>query len=214
MVKSNSPGSPRTSPVLAVAILAAFMAVISPAAPPELPPTLLNIPAPIEKPPSSAEVTLASYISARWDITIQAAERIVHLSQRAATTTQVDPLLVLAIVARESAFRYVGNAGDLNPRTARSQIDPGVAHGLMQVAGRYHPEKMPTDASGKMRLTTDAENLHIGAQILREYLDRERGNLTRALQRYNGNLVPGDYRFSEWVLRVRDQLADLKDQAA
>jgi len=56
----------------------------------------------------------------------------------------------------------------------------------MQVVGRFHVEKMPVDSNGDMRVTTDAENLYIGSQILSEYLHREHGNLATcpaALQR-------------------------------
>lgn len=153
------------------------------------------------------ESDLADHIAEKWLVELESAKRIVSLAYQAAQSADLDPLLILAVVARESAFKFNGNAGNLKVQVPGRSIDPAWAHGLMQIAGRFHPEKMPLDAHGNMRVTTDEENLHIGSRILREYLDRSRGNLTHALQRYNGNLVPGDTRFARYVLRVRDQFA-------
>jgi hypothetical protein len=155
----------------------------------------------------STEAALASYIATRWQVGAGFARRVVRMAYTAADSHSLDPLLVLAVVARESSFQHNGNAGNLEANVDIEAIDPRVAHVLMQVAGRFHPEKMPVDESGGMRVTTDEENLHIGSQILSEYLQRDRGNLTRALQRYNGNLADTDVRFARYVLRVRDQLA-------
>jgi soluble lytic murein transglycosylase-like protein len=163
---------------------------------------------------NAEEQALSAYIAARWKVELSAAQRVVQLAREAAKSNELDPLLVLAVVARESSFRHNGNAGNLNSDVENDDIDPGWAHGLMQVAGRFHPEKMPVDEQGNMRVTTDEENLHIGSRILKEYLRRDRGNLTRALQRYNGNLVEGDTRFAAYVLRVRTQLAKVAARAA
>lgn len=160
------------------------------------------------------EHALSDYIAGRWKVEGATARRVVQLAREAAKAHELDPLLVLAVVARESSFQHNGNAGNLNSDVESADIDPGWAHGLMQVAGRFHPEKMPVDEHGNMRVTTDEENLHIGSRILKEYLQRDRGDLTRALQRYNGNLVEGDTRFASYVLRVRTQLAKVAARAA
>lgn len=165
-------------------------------------------------PLNSQEQALSSYIADRWKVEQPAAQRVVQLAWDAAKSNQLDPLLVLAVVARESSFQHNGNAGNLSSNVESDDVDPGWAHGLMQVAGRFHPEKMPVDAQGNMRVTTDEENLHIGSRILKEYLQRDRGNLTRALQRYNGNLADVDTRFASYVLRVRTQLAKVAARAA
>lgn len=169
--------------------------------PPAEPP--LGQPAPL----NPEEHALSAYIAERWKVELIAAQRVVQLASGAAKAHELDPLLVLAVVARESSFQHIGNAGNFSSDVEDDDIDPAWAHGLMQVAGRFHPEKMPVDERGNMRVTTDEENLHIGSRILKEYLQRDRGNLTRALQRYNGNLVEGDTRFASYVLRVRTQLA-------
>lgn len=178
--------------------------------------TLLPVgqPAP-ERPPSmiagrlparDLEATaLPQYISSRWSIATSDARELVSLARRAAESHELDPYLVLAVIARESSFRHNGNAGSLRAGVPDADIDPGIAHGLMQVAGRFHEDKMPRDSVGRMRVTTAQENIDIGTRILREYLKQDGGNVSRALQRYNGNLSDPDRRFASYVLRVRDR---------
>lgn len=149
---------------------------------------------------------LGDYIAERWNIDPKSATRVVRMADGAAKAHNVDLLLVLAVVARESAFQYRGNAFDMRLNALTRTVNPDVAHGLMQVAGRYHPEKMPVDSNGRRRVTTDQENVQIGTQILSEYIALEDGNVARALQRYNGNTTDAERRFSSYVLRVRKDL--------
>lgn len=146
---------------------------------------------------------LSEYISRTWRVSRHEAQRIVKLANAAALRAEVDPVLVLAVVARESSFRQTGNALNQDPDAS---VNPAWAHGFMQVAGRFHPGRMPVGQDGRMRVTTDAENLRIGAQILRDYLESEGGDLVRALQRYNGNPTDVTRRFSSYVLRVKRDL--------
>lgn len=164
--------------------------------------------------PQATNVALAGYIARRWQVTTDTAHRVIRLAYWAAATHGLDPMLVLAVVARESSFQHNGNAGRLLTAVPDVDVDPKVAHGLMQVAGRHHPEKMPLDDDGRMRVTTESENLLIGSQILSEYLTRDRGDVRRALQRYNGNLADEESRFATYVLRVRAQLAKVVAEAA
>jgi len=141
-------------------------------------------------------------MSKRLDRRIPQYEARLRLLERVhyeATRAGLDPQLVLALIQVESNFRKyaVSNAG---------------ARGLMQV--------MPFWASligdGNVRKLFDTEaNLRYGCVILRYYLDRENGNLFRALGRYNGslgkpeypNLVMGALK-ANWT--YRDAQADLK----
>ncbi|MEJ6002728.1 lytic transglycosylase domain-containing protein [Paucibacter soli] len=158
-------------------------------------------------------LALSSYISERWNVKEESARRVVDIVNYAALAHELDPLLVLAVVARESAFQFTGNHFDHRLSIPQQEIDPDTAHGLMQVAGRFHPEKMPIDQEGRRRLTTDEENVLIGSQILSEYLALERGNVERALQRYNGNLVDTKRRFASYVLRVKSDFERAISQA-
>ena len=81
------------------------------------------------------------------------------------------PELVLSVIHVESAFN----------RWAISSVG---AQGFMQVMPFWLKE-IGRDGDSLFDMQT---NLRFGCTILRHYLDREKGNLTRALARYNGSL--------------------------
>ena len=84
----------------------------------------------------------------------------------------LDPQLVLGLIQVESAFR-------------RYAISIAGARGYMQVM----PFWTRLLGDGDPGQLFDARiNLRYGCTILRHYLDREQGNLFRALGRYNGSL--------------------------
>ena len=88
----------------------------------------------------------------------------------------LDPHLVLAVIDVESRFR-------------KYAVSKSGARGLMQVMPFWVKEiGAPTDNLFQERI-----NLRYGCTILRHYLDRERGNLSNALGRYNGSLGQADY---------------------
>jgi soluble lytic murein transglycosylase-like protein len=99
--------------------------------------------------------------------------RTVHFE---ATRARVDPQLVLALIQVESGFR-------------KYAVSRSGARGYMQVMpfwvgliGR------PGDNLFNLR-----NNLRYGCVILKYYIDAEKGNLQRALARYNGSLGRSDY---------------------
>ena len=106
--------------------------------------------------------------------------RLVH---QAATRSELPPELVLAVIEVESAFdRYaVSRAG---------------AQGLMQVMPFWRREIGRPDDN----LTSNATNLNYGCRILQFYIEREGGQLHRALAAYNGS--GGSRRYSNKVHRA------------
>ena len=96
--------------------------------------------------------------------------------QYEATRAGLDPQLVLGVMEVESGFRKyaVSHAG---------------ARGFMQVMP-FWVRLIGTPDQNLFQLRT---NLRYGCTILRHYLDRERGNLSNALGRYNGSLGQPDY---------------------
>lgn len=109
--------------------------------------------------------------------------RTVH---REATRVRLSPELVLAVIQVESNFD-------------RFALSSAGARGLMQVMPFWLREIGHPDAN-LFHLDT---NLRMGCTILRHYLDKEDGNLTRALARYNGSL--GSYRYPKLVYRAQDR---------
>jgi len=87
-----------------------------------------------------------------------------------AMRVDVPPELVLAVIEIESNFD-------------RWAVSSAGAQGLMQVMPFWLDELGRPDDS----LQQPQTNLRFGCTILRYYLDRERGDLKRALARYNGS---------------------------
>ncbi len=99
--------------------------------------------------------------------------RTVHYES---TRAGLDPQLVLGLIQVESGFKKyaVSHAG---------------ARGYMQVMP-FWVRQIGTREQNLFHLRT---NLRYGCTILRHYLDIERGNLFRALGRYNGSLGRAEY---------------------
>lgn len=97
-------------------------------------------------------------------------KRLLQTVKHEAAISNLDPQLVLSVITVESRFnKYaVSSAG---------------AIGLMQIMPfwlkqKNHPSHDLFDIN---------TNIHLGCSILREYLDRENGDLYYALGRYNGS---------------------------
>jgi len=95
---------------------------------------------------------------------------------REASRAKLPPELVLSVIQIESNFD-------------RFAISEAGARGLMQVMPFWLKELgRPND-----NLFNLQTNLRFGCTILRYYLDKEKGNTTRALARYNGSLGSNRY---------------------
>ncbi len=105
--------------------------------------------------------------------------RKVHAEARKA---KLEPELVMALIHVESAFE----------RYAISSVG---AQGLMQVMPFWKNEIGRPD-DNLMDIQT---NLRYGCTILKHYINKEKGNLIRALARYNGSL--GRLKYPEKVMR-------------
>ncbi|WP_434801430.1 transglycosylase SLT domain-containing protein [Spartinivicinus marinus] len=96
---------------------------------------------------------------------------ILRLVHKEASQAGLQPELVLSVIHVESLFNHF----------AISRVG---AQGLMQVMPFWKKEiGRPND-----NLTDIATNIRYGCTILSYYLKKEKGNLTRALARYNGSL--------------------------
>jgi soluble lytic murein transglycosylase-like protein len=93
-----------------------------------------------------------------------------------ATRAGLDPQLVLAIIQVESNFR-------------KYSVSVAGARGFMQVMP-FWVKLIGTPGDNLFSLRT---NIRYGCVILRHYLDIEKGDLVRALGRYNGSLGKAEY---------------------
>jgi soluble lytic murein transglycosylase-like protein len=100
---------------------------------------------------------------------------------------RLPPGLVMAVIHGESGFN-------------RWAVSSAGAVGLMQVMP-FWPEQL---GMKRYELSRIAPNIQMGCAILRHYLKREKYNVARALQRYNGSLGRREYsdmiisRWSRW----------------
>jgi soluble lytic murein transglycosylase-like protein len=96
----------------------------------------------------------------------------------------LDPDLVLAVIQVESNFR-------------KYAISSAGARGFMQVMP-WWGDIVDEPSSDLFNVKT---NLRLGCAILRNYLDKENGNVHRTLARYNGSLGRNKYPnliYAEW----------------
>jgi soluble lytic murein transglycosylase-like protein len=141
---------------------------------------------------------LAEFISKRWRIADEAAASFVSIAYKAGRLHSVDPVLILAVMAIESRYNPV------------AESDMG-AKGLMQVIPRFHLEKL-TDHGGEDALLRPEVNIHVGAQILREYY-RRLGDEVLALQMYAGAFNEPTSQYANKVYAERARLEPVRQRA-
>jgi len=141
---------------------------------------------------------LAEFISRRWRIAERAAATFVSSAYRAGQQHSVDPVLILSVMAIESRYNPV----------AESVMG---AKGLMQVIPKFHLEKL-LDHGGEEALLDPDVNIHVGAQILREYY-RRLGNQELALQMYAGAFDEPTLQYANKVYAERARLEPVRQRA-
>ncbi|MBQ9240638.1 MAG: lytic transglycosylase domain-containing protein [Duodenibacillus sp.] len=117
------------------------------------------------------EQYVAWYVARGYRIDRQFARKVVANAVRVGRELDVDPLLILSVIAVESSF---------NPK-AQSSVG---AQGLMQVHTRVHKEKFSEKGKRREQFTV-YENLRVGTKILKGYISRA-GTVAGGLKRYVG----------------------------
>ena len=152
----------------------------------------------IEAPHEPEQRALAEFIARRWRIAESAATNFVAIAYRAGKKYSVDPVLILSVMAIESRYNPV----------AESVVG---AKGLMQIIPKYHLEKL-LDHGGEEALLDPEVNIHVGAQILREYY-RRLGDQEAALQMYAGAFDEPTSRYATKVFDERMRLEPVRQRA-
>jgi len=136
---------------------------------------------------------LAGFIASTYRVPEPAARRIVQAAYKESVNTGLSPLLLLAVMAKESSFQ------------PKAQSGYG-AVGLMQVVPRIH-QKTVAKLKHPAGLRHPESNIQAGAGILRAYLKGTGGNLNKALKRYSGNAT-------NYAPRVRGYWSEFRTIAA
>jgi len=134
---------------------------------------------------SRRQQALATYLSRRYRVSAAATQDLVGAAYRAAELTNLDPLLILAVVAVESGFNPI----------AESSYG---AKGLMQVVPRYHEERLAFHGGAETVLEPQT-NIRVGAEILSDYI-RRTGSLEAGLQMYAGAADDSAAQYARKVL--------------
>jgi soluble lytic murein transglycosylase-like protein len=152
------------------------------------------VPAERFAPADPAQSILAEYLSRRFFIAGAAAELIVEAAYRTSRDAGLDPYLVLAVIAIESAFNPI----------AESVMG---AKGLMQIIPKYH-ERLLVAHGGEAALWDPDANIAVGTRILQEYVYRA-GTLEAGLQYYNGALSDATAQYASRVMAERERLLEV-----
>ena len=137
---------------------------------------------------------VAKWISRKYKVSNDAVREIVEISFSAGDNFEVDPYVIIAVIAIESSF---------NPLAESS----AGAIGLMQVMPLIHRKKF--EKYGGFDKSLDVKvNVYVGTEILKNFYLRY-GNYQRALLAYVGVSQNSNSRYPKKVLRLRDRLKKL-----
>ena len=126
---------------------------------------------------SRAQASVAMWLSRRYHVAPEPVSRLVQEAWTVGALVNLDPTLILAVMAVESSF---------NP-FAQSPVG---AQGLMQVMTKIHDDKY--EAFGGSHAAFDpVTNLRVGVQVLKECIARG-GSLEAGLRSYVGAANTGE----------------------
>ncbi len=147
---------------------------------------------------SRTQAAVAGWLARRYHVAPEPVSRLVQEAWRVGEVVNLDPTLILAVMAVESSF---------NP-FAQSPVG---AQGLMQVMTKVHDDKY--EAFGGSHAAFDpVTNLRVGVQVLKECIARA-GSLEAGLRFYVGAANSDDGGYAIKVLveqNILRQLAGMK----
>ena len=148
-----------------------------------------------------AERGVVQHIARKYRVNASSVEQYMGYARQSGKTYNVDPYLIMAVMATESSF---------NPR-AQSRVG---AQGLMQVHTRMHKKRFKpygsTDTVWEPKV-----NIQVGSSILSDYLKRYGGSERRALKAYVGAArMSHDGGYGNKVLRRRDEFVSVSVAAS
>ena len=148
-----------------------------------------------------AERGVVQHIARKYRVNASSVEQYMGYARQSGKTYNVDPYLIMAVMATESSF---------NPR-AQSRVG---AQGLMQVHTRMHKKRFKpygsTDSVWEPKV-----NIQVGSSILSDYLKRYGGSERRALKAYVGAArMSHDGGYGNKVLRRRDEFVSVSVAAS
>lgn len=144
---------------------------------------------------SKPQAAIATWLSRRYRVAPEPVSRIVEEAWQIGRRANLDPTLILAIMAVESSF---------NP-FAQSKVG---AQGLMQVMTQLHDKKYQP-FGGAHAAFDPVTNMRVGVQVLKDFVQLT-GDIPTALQYYSGAArLPNDQGYASKVLSEQDHLKNV-----
>lgn len=141
------------------------------------------------------QAAVAYWLSKKYRVAPEPISALVMEAYEIGRRTELDPLLLLSVMAIESSF---------NP-FAQSPVG---AQGLMQVMTRVHSDKYEA-FGGKLAAFDPVANLRVGALVLQEYV-RRAGSIEGGLRIYVGAAnLPDDGGYAAKVLAEHARLTQV-----
>ena len=138
------------------------------------------------------QAALTKYLVRRYKVAPEPVARLVQEAWAAGQRAQLEPTLILAVMAVESGF---------NP-FAQSPVG---AQGLMQVMTRVHDDKYEA-YGGNMAAFDPVTNLRVGVQVLKDAVRRS-GSVEEGLRLYVGaGNLPDDAGYAARVMAEAEQM--------
>lgn len=148
-------------------------------------------PAPAAHPDAARHEALAEFLAKRYKVSQDVTLEFVQIAHAEAARVNLDPLLIMAVIAIESRYNPIAESGV-------------GAKGLMQIIPKFHGDKL-AEFGGEKAVFDPESNIRVGTRILREYLSRT-GNLSIALQMYAGALSDENDSYTNKVLAEKQRL--------
>jgi soluble lytic murein transglycosylase-like protein len=148
-------------------------------------------PAPVVHPDAARHEALAEFLAKRYRVSQDVTLEFVQIAHAEAARVNLDPLLIMAVIAVESRYNPIAESGV-------------GAKGLMQIIPKFHGDKL-AEFGGEKAVFDPESNIRVGTRILREYLSRT-GNLGIALQMYAGALADNNDTYTTKVLGEKQRL--------
>lgn len=143
---------------------------------------------------------VSNWLSKRYRVAGDAANMLVAMSYSTAKEINIDPLLILAVMAIESGFNPFAES-------------PMGAQGLMQVMSKIHHDKFQKLGGIKEALNPHA-NIRVGALILKDYVIRG-GSIEAGLKSYVGaSAFATDAGYGSRVMAEYNRLKELVSEKA
>lgn len=138
------------------------------------------------------QAAIAQWVARRYKVAPEPISRLVQEAYAVGQRARVEPTLILAIMAIESAF---------NP-FAQSTVG---AQGLMQVMTQVHNDKYEA-FGGNFAAFDPITNMRVGVQVLKECIQRA-GTVEEGLRFYVGAAnLPDEGNYTSRVLAMQEQL--------